>query len=61
MGRKTSTEEIINRAQANGYIYGAHQDDSKWKHTTNVPKPLRDQKSVLGRYEMYEFRFYRYR
>ena len=53
MGRKLSPDEVYRRAQANGYKYAAHhEEDSKRVDTTYVPKTIRDQNSVLDRYEM---------
>ena len=53
MGRKPSPEEIYQRAQANGYVYAAHyEEDSKRSDIHYEPKTIRDQKSVLKRYEM---------
>ena len=53
MGRKPSLKEIYNKAKANGYIYAAYyEEDSKEVDTTYMPKTIRDQQSVLNRYEI---------
>ncbi|KAI9807092.1 MAG: hypothetical protein M1825_005809 [Sarcosagium campestre] len=52
MGRRLSPEEIYQRAQANGYVFAAHhEEDSQQAPTSYVDKTIKDQKSVLNRYE----------
>ena len=46
------------RAKADGYIYKAHhEEDNKSNNGTYVPKTIKDQKSILRRYEMYDHLF----
>ena len=53
MGR-ISSEVILSRAKANGYVYKAHhEEDSKIDSHKYVAKTIQDQQSVLRRYEMY--------
>lgn len=53
MGRNSASEEILLRAKANGYIYRAHhEEDSRIDNNKYVAKTIKDQKSVLRRYEM---------
>lgn len=53
MGRKeVPAEELLERAEANGYKQGAHQaEDSIRDNTKYVKKTLKDQNWALGRYE----------
>ena len=53
MGRNDiSPAELLERATANGYKQGAHQEeDSKRDKIKYVKKTLRDQDIVLRRYE----------
>lgn len=58
MGRQVSSEEIFMRAKADGYLYKAHhEEDSQSNKSTDVPKTIKDQTSVLRRYEMYDHAF----
>ena len=53
MGRNSSSEEILLRAKANGYVYKAHhEEDSRINNNKYVAKTIKDQKSVLRRFEM---------
>ena len=53
MGWKAvSAEELLKRAETNGYKQGAHQvEDSIKDNTKYVKKTLKDQNWALGRYE----------
>lgn len=53
MGRTdTSLAALLERAIANGYMQGTHQEeDSKRDNTKYVKKTLRDQNIALRRYE----------
>jgi hypothetical protein len=53
MGRKAITaSELIERAQANGYIYGAHRDEDSTRSIIQyTKKTIRDQDRVLKLYE----------
>lgn len=53
MGRKeVPAEELLERAEANGYKQGAHQAEDNIKDSTKyVKKTLKDQNWALGRYE----------
>ena len=53
MGRRgIPPEELLERAEANGYKRGAHQaEDSIKDNTKYVKKTLKDQNWALGRYE----------
>jgi len=53
MGQKdVSPASLLERAIANGYEQGAHQEeDSKRDNTKYVKKTLRDQDIALRRYE----------
>lgn len=53
MGRISSSEAVLSRAKANGYVYRAHyEEDSKIDSHKYVAKTVKDQNSVLRRYEM---------
>ena len=55
MGLKILAEELFKRAKAKGYSYSPHQEkDSKRDTITHKPKIIRDQDSIMKRYNMYE-------
>ena len=50
--KEVPAEELLERAEANGYKQGAHQaEDSIKDNTKYVRKTLKDQNWALGRYE----------
>lgn len=50
--KEVSAEELLERAQANGYKQGAHQAEYSIKDNTKyVKKTLKDQNWASGRYE----------
>ena len=50
--KEVPAEELLERAEANGYEQGAHQvEDSIKDNTKYVKKTLKDQNWALGRYE----------
>ena len=50
--REIPAEELLERAEANGYRQGAHQaKDSLKDNTKYVKKALKDQNWALGRYK----------
>ena len=53
MGRISSSEKVLSRAKVNGYTYRAHhEEDSKINNSKYVIKTIKDQESILRRYEM---------
>lgn len=53
-----SLEETFMRVMAKNHVYKTHHGwDSKSNNSTYVPKMIKDQKSVLRRYKMYEYPF----